>query len=115
MTVWKCTDDAGSAADLSHDPLERIVGPDLLPVDIRKGVVGQRLVDALLDEVGCFAHLAGSKILDDRSGLLVGGRSVLLGMNGFEHVAHVTDLCCRHVAKDIAVEMHHAALPASLG
>ncbi len=49
MTVWKRTDDAGSAADLSHDPLERVVGPDLLPVDIRVGVVGQRFVDALLD------------------------------------------------------------------
>jgi hypothetical protein len=78
---WKCTD-------------ERIVGSDFLPVDVGKGVVGQRLVDALLDEVGCLTHLAGPKILDDRSGLLVGGRSALLRMNGFEHVAHVADLCC---------------------
>jgi hypothetical protein len=35
--------------------------------------------------------------------------------DGFEHVAHVTDLCCQHVANDVAAEMHHAALPASLG
>ena len=46
---------------------------------------------------------------------MVGGRSILLRMNGFEHVTYVTDLRCRHMAEDIPVKMHHAALPASLG
>ena len=115
LAVRKGAHDACSAADLSHDALQRIVGPNLLPVNVREGVVGQRLVDTLLDEVSCLAHLAGPKILDDSSGLLVGGRSALLRMNGFEHVAHVTDLCRRHMAEDIAVEMNHAALPAGLG
>jgi hypothetical protein len=36
LTVRESTDDAGSAPDLFHDPLQRIVGSDLLPVDVRK-------------------------------------------------------------------------------
>src|SRR3954453_18017971 len=111
----KSTDDPGSAADLSHDPLERVVRPDLLPVNVWKGVVGQRLMDALLDEVGGLAHFTGSKILDDHIGFLIGGCPALLCVDSLEHVAHITDPCCRHVAEDIPVEMHHAALPASLG
>src|SRR4029077_20805710 len=35
------TDHAGSAQDLFHDPLQRIVGSDLLPVNVRKAIVGQ--------------------------------------------------------------------------
>jgi hypothetical protein len=52
LTVRESTDDAGSAPDLFHDPLQRIVGSDLLPVNVREAVVGQGLVDGLLDEVG---------------------------------------------------------------
>ena len=84
-------------------------------MNVRKSVVGQRLVDSLLDEVGCLAHLAGSQILDDCFGLAVGGLPALLCMNGLEHVAHFTDPGRRHMAEDIAVEMHHATLPACLG
>jgi hypothetical protein len=71
--------------------------------------------DSLLNEVGCLAHLAGSQIFDDRSCLLIGGLPTLLRMNGLEQVAHFADLCRRNVAEDIAIEMHHAALPLCLG
>src|SRR4029450_6859896 len=81
------SNDACSAADLFHDPLEWIVGADLLPVDVREGVVGQRLMDALLDEIGCRVHLAGPQVIDDRSGLLIGRVSALLGMDGLWHMA----------------------------
>jgi hypothetical protein len=30
-------------------------------------------MDALPDEIGCRVHLAGSQVVDDRSGLLIGG------------------------------------------
>ncbi len=72
-------------------------------------------MNGLFDELGCLVHLAGSEILDDCFGLPFGCFPVLLRMNGFEHVAHVTDLRRRHMAEDIAVEMHHATLPACLG
>ena len=67
-------------------------------------------MDSLLDQVGCLAHLTGTEVLDDCFGLVVGGRSTLLRMNGFEHVTYVTDLCCRHMAEDIPVKMHHGVV-----
>src|SRR3984893_13191954 len=94
--------------------VRRVVGSDLLPVDVRKAIIGQGLVDGLLDEVGCLGHLAGPQIVDDCLGLLVGGLAALLGMNGLEHVADLADPGRRDVAEDVAVEMHHAALVASL-
>src|ERR1700722_20374468 len=114
LTVGESTDDAGSAPDLFHDPLQRIVGPDLLPVNVREAIVGQGLVDGLLDEVGCFAHLACPQVANDRLGLVVGGLPALLSVNGLEHMAHLTDAGGRDVAKDVAVEVHHAALVARL-
>jgi len=35
-------------------------------------------------------------------------------MNGLEHVAHLADPGCRHMAEDIPVKMNHAALPLSI-
>ena len=84
-------------------------------MDIWKGVVGQGLVDALLDEIGCLVHLGGAQVVDDRSCLPVSRFPALLSMDGLEHVAHFADPGRRHVAEDIPVEMHHAALPARLG
>ena len=46
---------------------------NLLTVDVREGVVGELLMDALFDEIGCRVHLAGPPVVDDRSGLLIGG------------------------------------------
>jgi hypothetical protein len=43
VAVGEGTDHAGAPADLAHDALERIVGPDAPPVLLGKGVVGQGL------------------------------------------------------------------------
>jgi hypothetical protein len=40
LAIGECPHDAGPAANLLHDPLQRIVGPDFPPVDVGKGVVG---------------------------------------------------------------------------
>jgi hypothetical protein len=58
-------------------------------------------------------HLAGAQFLDDRSRLLLGRFAALLRVNRLEHVGHVADLACRHVAEDIAVKMHDTPLPAA--
>ena len=39
LAVRERSHDTGSAANLSHDPLERIVCADLLPVDVREGII----------------------------------------------------------------------------
>src|SRR4029077_20886722 len=36
-------------------------------------------------------------------------------MDGLEHMAHLADLGRRHVAEDVPIKMHHAALPSRLG
>jgi len=81
-------------------------------VNVREAVVGQGLVDGLLDEVGGLAHLACPQVVDDRLCLVVGCLAALLGMNGLEHVADLADPGRRDGAEDIAIEMHHAALVA---
>jgi hypothetical protein len=91
LTVRESTDHAGSAPDLFHDPLQRVVGSDLLPVNVRKAIVGQGLVDRLLDEVCCLGHFACPQVVDDRPCLVVGGLAALLGMNGLEHVAYLAN------------------------
>ena len=115
LAIRECTDNAGPPTDLFHDPLEWVVGADLLPVDVRKSVVGQRLGHAALDQIGRRVHLAGSQIFDDRSRFAVGRVAALLGMDGFEHVAHLADPGCRHMAEDVPIKMNHAALPPSVG
>src|SRR5271170_1500420 len=77
---------ASTPTDLSHDPFERIVGADLLPVDVGEGVVGQRLVDVAFDQIGRRVHLGGPQVVDDRPGLAVSRVAVLLGMDRLEHM-----------------------------
>jgi len=84
-------------------------------MNVWKGIVGERLIDGLLDEFCRLAHLAGSQIGDDCSGLLLSRFAALLRMNGFEHVGYVADLGCGHVAEDVAIKMHDAPLPTCLG
>jgi hypothetical protein len=64
--------DTGSLTDLSHDPLQRIVGPDLLPMDVRESAVGQRLVHAPLDKIGCGIHSGRAQMIDDAARLVWG-------------------------------------------
>jgi hypothetical protein len=73
----KAVDHAGSVANLFHNLLERIVGSDLLPVNVRKAVVGQGLVDGLLDKVGYLGHLACPQVTNDHPALVVGGLTAL--------------------------------------
>ena len=84
-------------------------------MDVRKGVVGQRLGDASLDEISGRVHPGGAQIVDNGSRLPVSGFAALLSMNSLEHMADLPDLGRWHVAEDIAVEMNHAALPSRLG
>ena len=56
----------------------------------------------------------GAQVVDDRSRLPIGRVPAFLSMDSLEHMAHLADLGRRHVAEDIPVEMHHAALPSRL-
>jgi len=55
-------------------------------------------------------HLGGVQIFNDRSRFAVGRVTALLGMNGYEHVAHLAYPGCRHMAEDVPIKMNHAAI-----
>ena len=48
------------------------LGRDLLPVDVGKGVVGERFGHAPLDKIGRRVRPGGAQAVDDRSCLAVG-------------------------------------------
>ncbi len=47
MAVAECSNNTGPPVNLFHDPLEWIVGSDLLPVDVKKGVVRGAIAQAI--------------------------------------------------------------------
>ena len=63
LAVWKSSDDSGPPPDLSHQPLQRVVGLDTTPVLRWHRVVAQRLVDAVLDDLRGLPQLAPSCLL----------------------------------------------------
>jgi len=70
LTVRERANHPGATADLLHDPFQRVVGPDLGPVDIREGVVGQRLTDVLRDQLRRPGQLLTAQLRFDSIGLL---------------------------------------------
>src|SRR5215471_8127524 len=52
LSVWECADHAGATPDLAQDAFERIIGADPAPVLLRKSVIGKRLLDRSLNELG---------------------------------------------------------------
>ena len=52
---------------------------------------------------------------NDLAGVALSRGKVFLGMDGLEHQGHLAQLAGRHMAEDVAIEVHHAALPARLG
>ena len=115
LPIGEGADHAGSSADLFHDPLEGIVGPDLDPVAVREGVVGPRLADAFLDQFGRSGHRLASQLADHRVRLVLGRVPALLGVDGLEHVGHLAHVGRGLVAEYIAAEMQQATLLPCIG
>src|SRR5215207_4666004 len=101
LAVRECTHNTSPPTNLSHDPLKWIVGADLVPMDVGEGIVGQRLVDAALDQISRSVHPGSTQVFDDRLGFAVGGVAVLLGMDCLEHMAHLANPGRRNVAEDV--------------
>ena len=80
MAIGERADDAGASPNLLHDPLEWIIGAYLLPVDVGKDVVGQRLVNATLDQIGRGVHPGCPQVFDDRLGFAIGHFPALLSV-----------------------------------
>lgn len=115
LAVRERANHSRAPADLFHQPFERIVRPDAAPVLGREGVIAQRLVGGLLDQIGCGAHLAGAEFADDLCHLSVGGGTVLAGMDRLEHIGRLAHLGGGDVVEDVTIPMHGASPPAGIG
>ena len=107
--VGENADDAGAAFDFFVDPLQRIRGPDLLPV--RLGERGER-EDFGLGVVHERADLRerGSEPVTDLLPSRDGGSLVWLGEDGAEHRGDHVGLVFGHMGEQVAGEVDSAAL-----
>ena len=101
---------AGSAADLTVQPLDHVVGADARPVFAGKVTIGQCLLNAVLDLLGGLLQLHGAQLGNDGLYLLAGCLFALLGVDRLEHFSYNFDLGLGHNRENVAVEMHRAAL-----
>ena len=115
LAVGEGPHDAGTAPDFSHDALKRVVGLQLDPVLIGESVEAEGLRDVGLDQLGRPGELLGFERGNHLGSLPRCRRAALLGMDGFQHMGDLTDLGRGHVAENVAVEVHHAALPPCRG
>ena len=69
---------AGSAADLTVQPLDHVVGADARPMLTGKIAVGQRLLNAVLDLLGSLLQLHGAQFGNDCFSLAAGRLFALL-------------------------------------
>jgi hypothetical protein len=76
---------------------------------------GQRLLDRSLNELCGSAEAQTAQLLDHSDSLLACRHDVLTSVDCLEHGRDLPHLGRRHVAEDIAVPMHNAALPGRIG
>ena len=80
IAVRECSHPASSAADLTVQPLDRVVGADARSVLAGEIAVGQRLLDAVPNLFGGLLQLHGAQLGDHGLRLLA-----LLGVDRLEH------------------------------
>jgi hypothetical protein len=81
----------------------------------RHGIVTQRLSDAVLDDLGGLGQLHRPQLFNDQASLLLRRFGIFLGLDGLQHRCYFLHLADWHRRPDVAVEVHHAALPLRLG
>ena len=96
---------AGSAADLTVQPLDHIVGADARPMLAGKIAVGQRLLNAVLDLLGSLLQFHGAQLGDHGFRLLAGRLFALLGVDRLEHFRYNFSLGFGHNGENVAVKM----------
>lgn len=98
---------AGSAADLTVQPLDHVVGTDARPMLARKIAVDQSFLNAVQQPPSASWRAVRG---NDCFSLVAGRLFALLCVDCLEHSCHNFDLGFRHNRENIAIEMHCAAL-----
>ena len=114
LAVRKGANHARAPPDLAQDAFQRVVGSDPPPVLLRESVIGERLLDAALNKLGG----SGKPLLAQlRYHLPAFSRAACTSSAAwiaFSIAATSRSLGAAH-AKNIAVQMNHASLPAGVG
>ena len=110
VAIGECPHHTGAPADLTVQPLDRVVGADTRPMLAGEVTVGQRLFNAVLDLLGSLLQLHGAQLGNHGLCLFAGRFFALLGVDRLEHFCHNFDLGFGHNRENVAVEMHRAAL-----
>ena len=58
LAIRECSDNAGTASNLAHDALQRVVGFEFDPMAIREAVIGQGLVAVLFQQLSRLHQLS---------------------------------------------------------
>ena len=103
VAIGECPHHTGAPTDLTVQPLDHVVCTDAGPMLAGKIVVGQRLLNAVLDLLGSFLQLHGAQLDDHGLRLLAGRFLALLGVDRLEHFCHNFDLGFWHNRENIAV------------
>ncbi len=82
---------------------------------LREAVVGQRLLDAALHEIGSLGEAMVAQLGGHLPSLLACRLHILGGVDRLQHRCDLAHLRSRHVGEDVAVEVHRAALPGRVG
>ena len=107
--------DAGAAANLTHDSLQHVVGPQAAShVFARVGHVGQRFRHAISHDPGGFVKRPSSSFRTTASALANVG-AVLLGMDRFQHGRHFLHLLTRHRREHVTIQNVPRTFPICVG
>ena len=88
VAVREAANHTGTAADLSVQSLNHIIGTDTSPVLTGEIAVGQRFLNAIFHLLGGLFQLHGAQFLHHGLRLFPGGFLALLSMDRLEHLGH---------------------------
>ena len=111
VTVREASDDPCPAANLLHDALQSVIGPQTGPVFIWKIHVGQGLLHAFLHKLRRLFQLHSAKLFHYQARFRARGLFIFLRVDRLQHGGYFTDMFPRAQIENVAIPMDHAALP----
>ena len=93
--------------DFLHDPLQRVVGAQVPPMRLGKGIIAERLMGTLTNDLRRGMKLPVRELGHDDFDLVLRRLAVFLGVNGLEHHRHFGQAVVGHHAEHIAIEVDY--------
>lgn len=84
-------------------------------MSVAEAVIGEGLLNSLLDQIGGLAKPLTTQLVDDLFRLLGGSLAAFLSMDRLQHVRDFADFRLRYMTEDISIKMDVQVLPTSAG